>query len=1030
VAPCSSPEKDSDAGRTLEHSARLEVIHELLEEGKHDEAERAARVLLDETRTTADSQPTRVADALDVLVQALWRHGTHEEMWELAHEALRIREDHGAPDDPALARSLRNLADLHLAKQEFTEALQRCARALRILEDAYGADDERVGACHTDIAIVHSIRGDYEAAIRGYDRAIEIHEAASSPNELQIAFALNGLGLVFYEIGDYVGARARHEQALEIRERLLPADHTKIAESLNSLSVVFLETGDHATALENFGRVVEIRVKGYGPEHRLVGRALNNRAVAELRTGHPGLARNTATHALQILERHKDNLSIAACLGVLGLAHQDLGQYAQAYSCFERARAMREGDPEHVNPYLIVTLEELARLGYETADLEAARSACNRAIALCEQLFAEDHPLIAKYEALRATILAELGEREAAFDAASRAENVRSAHLRLTSQVLSEREALLYSQSQERGLDVLVRLADAAPSESTVQRSWEAVIRSRASVLDEMVARSRRASLSSDPEVARLFEALRQASSRYGNLALRGARGMAIERYRELLRESREAKERAERALALESLAFRRDAERASLGFDEIAQSLPEGSALVSYVAYDEPERPIPAGAVPADSSQSRKPRPVCKMAAMVLRAGERTPRLVSLGLQSRADARVRAWGTEAALGLAIAGRSHAQAESACVQAGEELRRMIWDPIAPAIGNATLVFVVPDASLYRVNLAALPHPSGGYLVESGLRFHYLTSERDLVVAAEEASRGAGLLAIGGADFDGTRASGADPAAEERASTGRVARSRAAPCQFDQVEFPPLPATMREVREIAALWDTPSAPTTRGDATLLTGTEATETAFKLNASRKAVLHLATHGFFLDERCAQAASGTRGLKQTGSVQARAFEPPANPLLLAGLAFEGANERHDVEVGQEDGILVAEEIAALDLQGVEWAVLSACETGIGKVVSGEGVLGLRRAFQVAGARSLIMSLWAVGDEPTREWMRALYAARLTQSAATVDAVQRAHIRILDARRERGRGCEPCDRCSTHPFYWASFVAAGDWR
>ncbi|UCE02949.1 MAG: tetratricopeptide repeat protein, partial [Candidatus Latescibacterota bacterium] len=179
VAPCSSPEKDPDAGGTLEYAARLEGLQELLEEGKHDEAERAARVLLEEVR--ADSQQTRVADALDVLVRALWRHGTREEMWELAHEALRIREAHGVPDDPALARSLRNIAGLHLMQQDFSEALQNYERALRILEDAYGADDARVGSCHTDIAIVHSIRGDYEEAIRGYNRAIEIHESASSP---------------------------------------------------------------------------------------------------------------------------------------------------------------------------------------------------------------------------------------------------------------------------------------------------------------------------------------------------------------------------------------------------------------------------------------------------------------------------------------------------------------------------------------------------------------------------------------------------------------------------------------------------------------------------------------------------------------------------------------------------------------------------------------------------------------------------------------------------------------------------------
>ena len=99
----------------------------------------------------------------------------------------------------------------------------------------------------------------------------------------------------------------------------------------------------------------------------------------------------------------------------------------------------------------------------------------------------------------------------------------------------------------------------------------------------------------------------------------------------------------------------------------------------------------------------------------------------------------------------------------------------------------------------------------------------------------------------------------------------------------------------------------------------------------------------------------------------------------------------------------------------------MLSACETGIGKVVDGEGVLGLRRAFQIAGASTLVMSLWAVEDEAARRWMRELYGARLAGDG-TAEAVRRAQLAVLETRRRTGQ--------STHPFYWGAFVAAGDWR
>ncbi len=109
-------------------------------------------------------------------------------------------------------------------------------------------------------------------------------------------------------------------------------------------------------------------------------------------------------------------------------------------------------------------------------------------------------------------------------------------------------------------------------------------------------------------------------------------------------------------------------------------------------------------------------------------------------------------------------------------------------------------------------------------------------------------------------------------------------------------------------------------------------------------------------------------------------------------------------------------------MDLTGVHWAVLSACDTGAGFVREGEGVFGLRRAFQIAGARTLIMSLWSVDDESTGRWMRALYRARLERDLSTAESVRAASLELLSERREAGE--------STHPFFWAGFVATGDWR
>jgi CHAT domain-containing protein len=287
----------------------------------------------------------------------------------------------------------------------------------------------------------------------------------------------------------------------------------------------------------------------------------------------------------------------------------------------------------------------------------------------------------------------------------------------------------------------------------------------------------------------------------------------------------------------------------------------------------------------------------------------------------------------------------------------------------------------------------------------------------------------GLLAIGAPAFQEAslfaalrpqekEAETAAPVFVAGATTFRGLRST---CDnFQAMQFEALSASAREAGDVTALWQRPGGMLrgAESNAVLLTGAAASESAFKQQAAGKRVLHLATHGFFLGGQCASALEASEKPRGKAPVSLTG----ENPLLLSGFALAGANHRQAAGPDEEDGILTAEEIAALDLSGVEWAVLSACDTGVGEVKAGEGVLGLRRAFQVAGARTLIMSLWPVEDQVARDWMGQLYRARLVHGLTTIDAVHQANLKTLRQRRAKG--------LTTHPFYWAGFVAAGDWR
>jgi CHAT domain-containing protein len=214
--------------------------------------------------------------------------------------------------------------------------------------------------------------------------------------------------------------------------------------------------------------------------------------------------------------------------------------------------------------------------------------------------------------------------------------------------------------------------------------------------------------------------------------------------------------------------------------------------------------------------------------------------------------------------------------------------------------------------------------------------------------------------------------------------------------------------MREADLVAAMWGTPD------EVLRLSGPEASEQAVKRAAPGRRIVHLATHGFVLEDVCPVAAPRVEPYASALAPMASG-EAPA----LSGLALAGSNARPlSADSSADDGFLTAMEVAALDLAGVEWVVLSGCETGVGTPRAGEGVLGLRRSFQIAGAERIVMSLWSVDDAATEDWMRRLYEAR-SAGASAADAVRSASLELIRSRRERGE--------SAHPFYWGAFVAVG---
>ncbi|MDQ5858083.1 MAG: CHAT domain-containing protein [Acidobacteriota bacterium] len=990
-----SVEAQSEARQTPQATGTKvsESIRKLIKEGRYRDAEAAARVLVERVEATSGRDSLEAAAALDLLVEALWQGGksTGAESRELAERAVAIKERELGKADPALAVSLFHLAAFRSNAEAYADAKPLFERVLAIREKALGPD-------HPDVAFTLNVfgssrlgAGDYVEAKRLLERGLEIRERTLGPEHLDVAGSLNNLATLLFRMNDSAGAKSLLERAVAIWEKTLGPLHPRVGLGVSNLATMHKVLGDDAGAKRLFERALGIQEKTLGPEHPSVALTLSNLANALAETGEPAAARPLYERSLAIREKvfGPEHSEVAAVLINLGSLSKDLGDYA------------------------------------------AARPLYQRAVAMTEKTHGPDHPLVAEFLLHWAALLAETGETSNAVTVAVRADSIGREQLRLSLRTLAEREALAYASGRHSGLGLALTLsAEGTEKAAGSQRPvWDAVVRSRSLVLDEMAARHRTISGSEDPEIGLAARNLTSAREALARLLVSGPSSGSPEQYRDRIEQARRAKEKAERALAEKSAAFRTEQGRAKLGLDEVAAALPADGALLAFALYGRqqlgPRQPHTKG---------KEPEPIPSYLAFVLKGSGEKPTVVPLGTAKEIDSLVSRWREQIGQEAGAPGRAPKRSEAAHREAGIALRKKIWQPLEPHVAGARRVFVVPDGSLHFVNLAALPVGRDRYLIESGPMMHYLSAERDLV-PREPTRKGEGLLAVGAPAFDESRlfaalaprserlTSAAVPAGPADASGASTYRGPRSACgSFTSMSFEPLPAAGRETEEIATLWnaaeDPRSAPARKNVALVLTGAAASEAAVKKQARGSRILHLATHGFFLGGRCASAldASG----RQPGA------PPPAavgeNPLRLAGLALAGANRRASAGADEEDGILTAEEIAALDLDGVDWAVLSACDTGIGEVKASEGVFGLRRAFQVAGARTVLMSLWQVEDAATRAWMTTVYRGRLTRKLSTVEAVHEASLEVLRQRRSQ--------RQSTHPFYWAGFVAVGDWR
>ncbi|HET9530607.1 MAG TPA: CHAT domain-containing tetratricopeptide repeat protein, partial [Blastocatellia bacterium] len=550
----------------------------------------------------------------------------------------------------------------------------------------------------------------------------------------------------------------------------------------------------------------------------------------------------------------------------------------------------------------------------------------------------------------------------------------------------SERDKLLYmaTLSEETDLTVSFHTRSAPMDPQAARLALETVFRRKGRLIDAMADITGTLMRRAEPADRKLLEDLANVRSQLAALVLRGPGATSLTQHQANISRLEAEKDRLEAEASARSAPFR--AQSQPVTFAHVQAAIPVGAALVEIVSY-RPFNPRPA----TTSEVFGSPRYV---AYVIRRRG--TPRWVDLGEAAAIDRGV----TALRAALRNIGQRNVKRQARAVD------ERVMRPIRRLLSNTRRVFISPDGALNLVPFAALVDERYRYLVQR-YSFTYLTSGRDLLrLQVRRRSRRAAMI-FANPGYE-ARAVVAAPAPDAPGETKHAQHTTSRTISLSEVEFSPLPGTMEEGQAIGRLIP---------EAELITEAKATEMEIK-RVSAPDILHVATHGFFLGEEYQVAATAANTGRDFKIIQGNVEQPQpesTNPLLLSGIALAGANGLQGG--GGEDGILTGLEAAGLDLWGTKLVVLSACETGVGEVKSGQGVYGLRRALVIAGAESQVMTLWSVDDIGTRDLMVGYYR-RLRLGAGRTEALRQMQLKMISSRRY------------SHPYYWAGVIQSGDWR
>ncbi len=859
-------------------------------------------------------------------------------------------------------------------ESKFRDALPVAIKLANLYESQLGPC-AATGNAYSTIGDIYGRLGDLENFLKYKDKNFQLTKQEYGPNSLNYAYALEAMFEAYYYVGDYIKSTECIYRAYDIIKILYGENHWEAAATLSQIGVMLSTLGDKEKASKCYLKSYEI-LRGEREKRKISGNILQRDAFTDkvrdeqaitqrlllvlqcLSNCNSALGNDEALKWANESCKFVDTLSMqnndykSASLTLLASCLEAKGNYHEAEKALRQNLDLWDGaEDEFVHK--ANGIAQLGNLYFNQQRYKDALGCFDQAMALLrEGKYGEKSDGF--YSHQRSLCNKALGNSDQAEDITTR--SVQQEEKQLYNVLgLSEKERLGW-QALNFGFSYIV--ATLQPHDA-----HECLLKRKGVVLDSLME-DRAAGLNS--EGSKILNTLQNLKSQLA--AVENAAEPDNRRDRESFEGDIAANERKLAKMFSKYGATRRSAQ---VTLEEVSSGMPDDSTLVDIAKFKNAYPPFD-----------------WRYGAFVMPKNGKSV-FIALGNAAAIDSKVNALNSCIMNGDQVAFN----------KALEVISEAVWKPLAATFKpNQNEIIICPDGSLSFLPFACLLN-SDQTLASEIYKIFYVGSARDLAKkSAGKTSKSMALIA--NPQFDAT--------AKNAKTTDLVAMRSAEADVFGSITLPPLPGTEAEATSLQALaaesgWQTKS----------YIGKDATETSVR-NTKKPGVLHLATHGFYLNSFTPPAPEGSRGMSVVRITQKpeekKKNEKGVDPMRASGVALTGAQQTlnswsHKKAPDPEtDGVITAEEVGALDLNGTWMVVLSACETGVGEARSGEGVFGLRRAFMIAGAQNLLMTLWPVADETTASIMADFYKEALStgDAAGSLAKVQRDW--LVKIRKERG--------------------------